>query len=93
LYGLKDEFEFIAEFLTNEEFVNRIIDDARQRGLLEKVIYHIKEVWSAIVDLLTGKEHVKNTESTRDILMELLSFNLEDNNESANIRFEKSLNN
>jgi hypothetical protein len=25
--------------------------------------------------------------------MELLSFNLEDNNESANIRFEKSLNN
>nr|UVX59507.1 MAG: hypothetical protein [Bacteriophage sp.]UWD64484.1 MAG: hypothetical protein [Bacteriophage sp.]DAF01119.1 MAG TPA: hypothetical protein [Caudoviricetes sp.] len=25
--------------------------------------------------------------------MELLSFNLEDNNESANVRFEKSLNN
>jgi hypothetical protein len=93
LYGLKDEFEFIAEFLTNEEFVNRIVDDARQRGLLEKVIYQIKEVWSAIVDLLTGKEHVKNTENTRDLLMELLSFNLEDNNESANVRFEKSLNN
>jgi hypothetical protein len=55
LYGLKDEFEFIAEFLTNGEFVNRIIDDARQRGLLEKVIYQIKEVWFAIVDLLTGK--------------------------------------
>lgn len=93
LYGLKDEHEFIAEFLTNEEFVNNIIDDARQKGLFEEVISKIREVWSAIIDLLTGKQHVKNTESTRDILMKLLSFNLEDNNESANVRFEKSLNN
>lgn len=93
LYGLKDEFEFIAEFLTNEEFVNNIVDDARQRGLFKEAISKIREVWSAIVDLLTGKEHVRNTENTRDILMELLSFNLEDNNGSANVRFEKLLNN
>lgn len=59
LYGLKDEHEFIAEFLTNEEFVNNIIDDARQKGLFEEVISKIREVWSAIIDLLTGKQHVK----------------------------------
>lgn len=93
LYGLKDEFEFIAEFLTNEEFVNNIVDDARQKGLFKEAISKLREIWSAIIDLLTRKEHVKNTENTRDLLMELFSFNLEDNNESANIRFEKSLNN
>lgn len=93
LYGLKDEYEFVAEFLTNEEFVNNIVDDARQKGLFEEAISKIREVWSAIIDLLTGREHVKNTENTRGLLMELLSFNLEDNNESANVRFEKSLNN
>lgn len=93
LYGLKDEFEFIAEFLTDEEFVDNIVDDARQRGFFGEIVAKIKEVWDAIVDLLTGNEHVKNTENTRNVLMDLLSFNLEDNNESANIRFENSLSN
>lgn len=93
LYGLKDEHEFISEFFTNEEFVNNIIDDARQKGLFEEVISKIREVWSTIINLLTGRGYVKNTENTRSLLMELLSFNLEDNNEYANIRYEKSLNN
>lgn len=93
-YGLTDEHEFIAEFLTNKDFVEKIIDNARQQNKFEEAISFIRKLWDSIINLFTGEKTTSENTSKEELeklLLDLLSFNTQDNNESVNIRFENSL--
>lgn len=89
LYGLNDVHEFIAEFLTNESFVENIIDEARQQNVLDKIVDKIKALWYAIVNLFSKDKRIRPSEDTNELLMQLLSFNVADKNQSVNRVFEQ----
>lgn len=75
-YGLKNEYEFAAELLTNSNFYNRLIDAANQKSqnLYERVLNAIKDFFNSIIDLITGASQ-DNIEQLRSDLLDLISYN------------------
>lgn len=93
-YGLNSQSEFIAELLTNQRFLENLIEDARQNNLLENVLQMLHSIWNAIYELFTG-EHIikidKEVENAQELLLQLLSFNVEDQNQDATFRIQDSI--
>lgn len=75
-YGLKDEFEFAAELLTNSNFYNLLIDSANQKNqnLYQRVLNAIKEFFDSIINLITGEQQ-DNVDQLRSDLLDLISYN------------------
>ena len=95
-YGLNNELEFAAELLTNPSFYNILLDHANQRGtgLFNKVYNAIREFFNSVVDLITGRERTENDDneviSTRNQLMELLEYNVLNNNTTQEDFFQQN---
>lgn len=75
-YGLRDEYEFAAELLTNSNFYDRLLDFANQKSqnLYERVLSAIREFFNSIIDLITGKSQ-DNIDQLRSDLLDLISYN------------------
>lgn len=56
-YGLTNEWEFVAEFLTNDSFVTDALLVSQQNNSENKFLNLLKEVWDSIVQYLTGKRN------------------------------------
>ena len=95
-YGLKNEYEFAAELLTNSSFYNTLLDYANQRstGLLNKIYNAITEFFNSIIDLITGRERTENDSNevilTRNQLMELLEYNVLNGNTTQEDFFQQT---
>lgn len=75
-YGLKNEYEFAAELLTNPNFYNHLIDAANQKSqnLYERVLDAIKDFFNSVINLITG-ESQDDIDQLRSDLLELISYN------------------
>ena len=80
IYGLADEYEFVAEFLTNDSFVTNTLLAAQQNNSENKFLKLLKEVWDSIVQYFTGKRNSKLTQDEIALLnkqlYDIISFNI-----------------
>ena len=95
-YGLKDEYEFVSELLTNSDFYNLLLDFANQRdtGVFNEIRNAILDFFNSIIDLILGREHVnqgtKEIISLKNDLLNLLEYNIQNSNTTSEDQFQRS---
>ncbi|QOR57533.1 hypothetical protein [uncultured phage cr125_1] len=92
-YGLNDAHEFIAEFLTNQQFVYLLTGNLNQDNKLDLFVDKVKAFWNSVVNLILGKKDleyltVEELDQLRSELFDFISFN-HDSIEHINDRFER----
>lgn len=82
-YGLKDQDEFIAELLTNQDFYSELIDIAISYDRTGKLLDYIKQLLNSISQYLTkqfgidlglfSNKEIEQIQNTKDALLEFIS--------------------
>lgn len=78
-YGLKDIYEFTSELLTNQQFVENIINDITNENEVNSIKDLLQKIWRAIVNLLTKQYSQQDIEVIQGELLDLISFNVDNN--------------
>ena len=78
-YGLKDIYEFTSELLTNQSFVENIINDIANKNEVNSIKDLLQKIWRSIVNLLTKQYSQQDIEVIQGELLDLISFNVDNN--------------
>lgn len=83
-YGFTDLHEFVAELLTNQTFLDTLLDYAQQRNILQKIAKFVQEVFNKIVEFFTGLPRTNNIENLQEKIYDLISYNVDNNVTTVN---------
>ena len=83
-YGFKDLHEFVAELLTNQTFLDTLLDYAQQRNILQKIAKFVQEVFNKIVEFFTGLPRTNNIENLQEKIYDLISYNVDNDVTTVN---------
>ena len=72
-YGFKDLHEFVAELLTNQTFLDTLLDYAQQRNMLQKIAKFVQEALNKIVEFFTGLPRTNNIENLQEKIYSAIS--------------------
>lgn len=89
-YGFKDLHEFVAEMLTNQTFLDTLLDYAQQRNVLRKIASFVQEVFNRIVEFFTGLPRTNNIERLQEKIYDLISYNIDNNVITVNDDFNNT---
>lgn len=78
-YGLKNIYEFTSELLTNQSFVENIINDMANKNEVNSIKDLLQKIWRSIVNLLTKQYNQQDIEVIQGELLDLISFNVDNN--------------
>lgn len=78
-YGLKDIYEFTSELLTNQSFVENIINDIANKNEVNSIKDLLQKIWRSIVNLLTKQYSQQDIDVIQGELLDLISFNVDNN--------------
>lgn len=76
-YGLTNVHEFVSELLTNQEFVDTIIEAATKQNKITSIKELLHELWRKITNLITHGYTKNDIENVQEDLFNLISFNID----------------
>ena len=81
-YGLNDEYDFVAELLTNRDFYGVLDNKAREKGLMQEFLDLLKKFINQFIQIFDLSSEISNV---YDSLYDLFTFNVNNNIESSQL--------